>query len=245
MSAAAIIYGLFALAILTAVGLVSRRVWLDLREVRRRGLDRGTVAQAAADTKANPRCLAAIVQPLLFGLGPGLVFLFAYLAAPVPTEDRIYFATAFFMAAAFALTSIQIVSKRSLWPLPWQTAVILVMGALTLWLRDETFIKMRPTVRFGIGLALSAWAVTNAHPKMKELYEKLDGTGQRRMTVLVFIAGISSGVANELVWRNSSTLFWIGYQMWGPILIFVLIIAASYPLVNSHYIGTCKVRTAE
>ena len=245
MSGGAILASVVALAILTAVGLLERRIRADLREERRRGLNRGTAAAMIADTQPNPRCFAAIVQPLLFGLGPGLVFLFAYLAAPVATEDKIYLATAFFMAAAFALTLIQAVSKRSLWPLPWQTAVIIVMGALTLWLRDETFIKMRPTVRFGIGLALSAWAITNAHPKMKELYEKLDAVGQRRMTYLVIISGIASAAANELVWRNSSTLFWIGYQMWGPILIFVLIIAASYPLVNAHYIGTCKIRTAE
>ena len=245
MSAAVIISVVIALTILTVAGLVERRIRVDLREERRRGLNRRTAAGMSADTNSNPRCLAAIVQPLLFGLGPGLVFLFAYLAAPVATEDKIYFATAFFMAAALALALIQAVSKRSLWPLPWQTAVIIVMGALTLWLRDETFIKMRPTVRFGIGLALSAWAITNAHPKMKELYEKLDPIGQRRMTFLLFVCGIASGAANEFVWRNSSTLFWIGYQMWGPIVIFTLIIAASYPLVNRHYIGTCKVRTAE
>jgi intracellular septation protein len=233
-----------ALAVLTALGLVERRIRLDLRTERRRGLN-GAAASMGANDKSKPNCFAAIVQPLLFGLGPGLVFLFAYLWAPVASEGKIYFATACFIAAAFALTLIQVVSKRTIWPLPWQTAVIIVMGALTLWLRDETFIKMRPTVRFGIGLALSTWAITNAHPKMQELYEKLDGIGQRRMTFLVFISGIASGVANELVWRNSSTLFWIGYQMWGPILIFILIIAASYPLVNSHYIGTCKVRTAE
>ena len=75
----------------------------------------------------------------------------------------------------------------------------------TLWLRDETFIKMRPTARFGIGLALGAWAITNGHPKMKELYEKLDEIGQRRMTALLFVCGMASAAANELVWRNSST----------------------------------------
>jgi intracellular septation protein len=245
MSTWVIITAVLALAILTAAGLVSRRVRLDLREERRRGLKGGTAAPMSADAKPKPNCVAAIVQPLLFGLGPGLVFLFAYLWAPVANEEKIYFATACFMAAAFALTLVQAVPKRSLWPLPWQAALIVIMGALTLWLRDETFIKMRPTVRFGIGLALSAWAITNAHPKMKEFYEKLDETGRRRMTFLLFVSGIACAAANELVWRNSSTLFWIGYQMWGPILIYILIIAACYPLLNSHYIGTCKVRTAE
>ena len=245
MSTGAIIAVVLGLAILTAVGLLVRRSWLDQREERRRGLKGRAAAPMSADTKPKPSCLAAVVQPLMFGLGPGLVFLFAYLWAPVAIEEKIYFATACFMAAAFALTLFQAVSKRSLWPLPWQTAVIIVMGALTLWLRDETFIKMRPTVRFGIGLALSAWAVTNAHPKMKEFYEKLDETGRRRMTFLLFVSGIACAVANELVWRNSSTLFWIGYQMWGPILIFLLIMAASLPLLRSHYIGACKVRTAE
>ena len=242
MSTAVIVTVVLAL---TVVGLVSRRIRLDFLEERRRGLNGGAPAPRSADAKPKPNCLAAVVQPLLFGLGPGLVFLFAYLWAPVASEGKIYFATACFMAAAVALTLIQAVSKRSLWPLPWQTAVIVVMGALTLWLRDETFIKMRPTVRFGIGLALSAWAVTNAHPKMKEFYEKLDETGRRRMTFLLFVSGIACAAANELVWRNSSTLFWIGYQMWGPILIFLLIMAASLPLLRSHYLGACKVRTAE
>ena len=50
---------------------------------------------------------------------------------------------------------------------------------------------------------------------------------------------------NELVWRNSSDLFWIGYQVWGPAAGFVLFAALCMPLMSRHMTGECKIRTAQ
>jgi len=41
-------------------------------------------------------------------------------------------------------------------------------------------------------------------------------------------------VANELVWRNSSTDFWIGYKLWGAIPATLLFAVANVPMLMRH-----------
>ena len=41
-------------------------------------------------------------------------------------------------------------------------------------------------------------------------------------------------IANELVWRNSSTSFWIGYKLWGSLPATVLFALANVPMLTRH-----------
>ena len=41
-------------------------------------------------------------------------------------------------------------------------------------------------------------------------------------------------VVNELVWRNSSTDFWVGFKLWGAIPLTVLFAAANMPMLLRH-----------
>ena len=42
------------------------------------------------------------------------------------------------------------------------------------------------------------------------------------------------GVANELVWRNSSTAFWLSYKLWGAIPATLLFALANVPMLVRH-----------
>jgi intracellular septation protein len=41
-------------------------------------------------------------------------------------------------------------------------------------------------------------------------------------------------VINELVWRNSSTDFWIGFKLWGALPVTLLFALANIPMLMRH-----------
>ena len=89
-----------------------------------------------SEKKQSPGWLSPAVE-----YGPVVAFFIAYYAADLFT------ATATIMiATAIALTISYIVERRiPLTPL-LSAGIVGVFGGLTLWLHDETFIKMKPTI---------------------------------------------------------------------------------------------------
>ena len=78
---------------------------------------------------------------ILLDLGPLLLFFFAN------SYGGIYFATGAFMVATIVTLGISYYLIRRFPIMPIVTAVIvIVFGALTLYLHDETFIKLKPTI---------------------------------------------------------------------------------------------------
>jgi len=64
---------------------------------------------------------------------------------------------------------------------------------------------------------------------------------------MLLLIGLGIGMAflNELVWRHSSDLFWIAFQICGPVLGFVVFFLGSFPAINRHWTGQCKVRRTD
>src|SRR5579862_4760386 len=76
-------------------------------------------------------------------LGPLLVFFAAF------RFFGIFTATACFMAAVLVALCAGYIRERRLSPMPLITAaLVLVFGALTLYLRNDVFIKMKPTALY-------------------------------------------------------------------------------------------------
>jgi intracellular septation protein len=76
----------------------------------------------------------------LIDFGPLLLFFLAYKVA------GIYAATATVIAAAIAAAGIGFWLDHKISPVPLFTAIVVsILGGLTLFLKDDTFIKMKPT----------------------------------------------------------------------------------------------------
>ena len=97
---------------------------------------------------------------LLIDLGPLLVFFLVNFLAPVPAVLKIFVATGAFMVAMVAAMLFSAIRYRRISPLLWFSGVmVVVLGGLTIWLHNECFIKMKPTVYYVLvaGLLASAW----------------------------------------------------------------------------------------
>lgn len=190
------------------------------------------------------------VSPLLklaLELGPLLVFFFAnsrgeWLAQTFPPlaamGEPIFIATGLFMAATAISLSVSWVMTRTLPIMPLVSGVIVfVFGALTLLLQNETFIKMKPTIvntLFGVvllgglffGRALLGYVFGAAF--------KLDAEGWRKLTFRWGLFFLFLALANEVVWRNFSTDFWVAFKVWGIMPITLVFTFSQMPLIMRH-----------
>ena len=86
-----------------------------------------------------------------------------------------------------------------------------VFGGLTLYLQDETFIKLKPTIVYAMFAVLLAGGSCE-----KPLLELLFGPvftlteeGWRKLTFRWTVFFVAMAIVNEFVWRNFSTDTWV------------------------------------
>lgn len=184
---------------------------------------------------------------LVLELGPLMVFFFAnargeWLIERFPIlsniGEPIFIATALFMAATFIALGVSWILIRSLPIMPLVSGiVVLIFGALTLWLHNETFIKMKPTIvntLFGVillgglyfGKALLGYVFDSAF--------RLNAEGWRKLTMRWGIFFLFLAVLNEVVWRSFSTDFWVAFKVWGTMPITLLFTFAQMPLIMKY-----------
>ena len=176
---------------------------------------------------------------LLIDLGPLLVFFLVNFLAPVPQDQKIYWATGAFMAAMVAAMAFSYARFRTISQLLlFSGAMVVILGGLTIWLQNETFIKMKPTVYYLLVAALLGFGLATGRPLLKRVlgnaYPGLDQAGWIKLTRNWALFFAFMAVLNEAVWRNSSTDFWVGFKLWGAIPLTFLFAAANIPMLLRH-----------
>jgi len=176
---------------------------------------------------------------LLIDLGPLLVFFVANFFAPVPQVLKIFIATGAFMVAMVAAMIFSAIRYRRISPLLWFSGVmVVILGGLTIWLHNEAFIKMKPTLYYALVSALLWFGLATDRPLLQRVlgsaYPGLDEEGWKKLTRNWAIFFLFMAALNEGVWRNSSTSFWIGFKLWGALPLTFLFAAANIPMLLRH-----------
>lgn len=191
------------------------------------------------------------VNPLLkmaLEMGPLVVFFFANAKGKSLIESwpelaqfgdqPIFLATAAFMIAITISLVVSYWLTRT-WPImPVITGiVVLVFGGLTLYLQDELFIKLKPTIintLFGtILLGGLYYGKVFLGVVFGEVF-KLDDEGWRKLTLRWGIFFLCLAVLNEIIWRNFSTDFWVSFKVWGMMPISMAFTLSQMPLIMKH-----------
>jgi len=190
------------------------------------------------------------VNPILkFVLEPGPlgVFFFAnargeQLAASFPAlaalGGPLFVATALFIVATLTALIVSLVLTRRLPIMPFVTGVVVVIfGGLTLWLKDETFIKMKPTIvnaLFGGALLGGLLFGRSLLGYVFDAVFKLTAEGWRKLTFRWGIFFFVLALLNEVVWRNFSTNMWINFKVFGIMPITFIFALTQLPLINRY-----------
>ena len=190
------------------------------------------------------------INPLLkfaLELGPLVVFFFAnsrgeWLAGRFPALAELggplFIATALFMVATIAALSVSWALTRTLPIMPLVSGFfVVVFGGLTLWLQNETFIKMKPTIVNALFAAILLGGLLFGRPLLGYVFNqafKLDDAGWRKLTLRWGVFFLVMAVLNEVVWRNFSTDFWAGFKVWATMPITMIFMLFQIPLLQRH-----------
>ncbi|MGH1403002.1 MAG: septation protein A [Alphaproteobacteria bacterium] len=179
-------------------------------------------------TKEEPRWLKPIVD-----YAPLIAFFVSY-----KYSDDLLLATQVIMGVTTLAIALSLTMTRKIPIMPLVTAAIIgIFGGLTIYLQDETFIKMKPTIiqvifacALGVGLAL------------KRLWIKLlmGGTihmpdsAWRSLTIRFMGFFLFSAALNEVVWRTQSTDMWVNFKVFGLMALTMVFIGSQLPFIQKH-----------
>jgi intracellular septation protein len=170
---------------------------------------------------------------LLIDLGPLALFLLAYWLSNIFTATMVFMAAT---AAALIWSKIKFGKISTL--LLFSGAMVLVLGGLTIFLHDKTFIKMKPTIYYSVVASILFFGVITKRPTLKAVmgtaYPNLRDHGWHVLTRNFAWFFVAMAIANELVWRNSSDAFWLGYKLWGALPATFLFGACNIPMILRH-----------
>lgn len=171
-----------------------------------------------AERKINP------ILKLVLEIGPIAVFFLAYRMAPVPeglgTAERqleqILFSTMVFIPTILISLAVSWFLTRKLPRMAVITAVVVVIfGGLTLILRDDTFVKMKPTILYTLFAGILGFGLLRGQSYLRYLMEELiplQDEGWMKFTVRFVIFYLLLAILNEIVWRVWGTDVWVNFR---------------------------------
>src|SRR5665213_1328323 len=118
---------------------------------------------------------------------------------------------------------------------------VLVFGGLTIWLQDETFIKLKPTiVNCLFGTILGVALLVFRRPLLKPLFGaafRLTDDGWRKLTLRWALFFFVLAAVNEVAWRNFTTDTWIASKMFVSFPLTMVFAFLQIPLLKRHWDG--------
>ena len=172
------------------------------------------------------------LRRLVLDLGPLIVFFLTF------QFFGIFVATGAFMVVIVAALAIGYSLDRKLSPIALFTAVIvLVFGGLTLYLKNDTFVKIKPTIIYSTFCAvlLGGLAFNRLFIKYALAFEfELPESAWRTLTWRwgLFFAALAA--LNEIVWRNFSLAQWVTFKVWIILPLVLVFGALQTPLLLKH-----------
>ncbi|MEQ1650966.1 MAG: septation protein A [Hyphomicrobium sp.] len=172
------------------------------------------------------------VMKLLVELGPLVVFFICN------SRFGIFTGTAAFMVATLIAL---VASKALLGRIPTMPLVsgffVLVFGGLTVWLQDDQFIKLKPTIVNGLFAVILFAGLASGRTLLKIVFGdvfKLTESGWRELTIRWALFFTFLAVLNEVVWRSFSTDFWVSFKVFGVMPITMAFAIAQVGLLKRH-----------
>jgi intracellular septation protein len=166
-----------------------------------------------SDASEGPQLDRKQIIKLMIELGPLLVFFITN------SHYGIFAGTGAFMAA----TVVSLIASHFLLgriaTMPLVTGVfVIVFGGLTIYLQDDHFIKLKPTIVNGLFAAILLGGLMTGRLFLKTVFGdvmRLTEEGWRVLTIRWAIFFVVLAVLNEVMWRFFSTDTWVTFKVFG------------------------------
>lgn len=169
------------------------------------------------------------INPLLksaLEFGPVLLFFVAYLQL----KDQVFTigGTEYdgFIVVTAAFVPLLVASTGALWALTGKLSrmqvatviLVVIFGGLSVWLNDDRFFKMKPTMIYLLFGGLLAFGLLRGQSYLKYVMEEvmpLNDEGWMLLTKRLMFCFFAMALANELIWRFFSTEAWVYFKTFG------------------------------
>jgi intracellular septation protein len=182
---------------------------------------------------------------LALEIGPLVAFFIAF--GRMKDNTYTFFGTDYsgFITVTAAFIVLMILTTALVWVLTgtlskmqiFSLVLVVIMGGLTVYLNDEMFIKMKPTLLFGFFGVVLGYGVLRGKSYLRDLMEEampLQPIGWMILTRRLAVFFILLATANELIWRFGSTEAWVFFKTFGDTLALLAFFAAQYPLLEKY-----------
>ncbi|MDT3685307.1 MAG: septation protein A [Pseudorhodoplanes sp.] len=190
---------------------------------------------------------------LALDLGPLILFFYAnsrpglflplvrpFFPAIAADAERsgIFVATAVFMVAVVVSLIVSYALIRRLPLMPVVSAIIVVVfGGLTLFLHNDTFIKMKPTIIYVLFGAVLLGGLILKKPLLETVFDSvfhLSEEGWRILTIRWSAFFFVMAILNEIVWRMASTDTWVTFKVFGVMPLTFVFAMLQYPVLTKY-----------
>ncbi len=188
-----------------------------------------TPAKATERTELGPLLKFAL------DLGPLILFFLAN------AYYKIFVATGVFMAAILISLAVTYALTRRIAVMPLVTAaMVMIFGGLTLWLQDEVFIKLKPTIIYALFAAVLLGGLATGRSLLALVFDSvfhLTEDGWRKLTLRWGVFFVVMAILNEIVWRSVSTDTWVAFKTFGFLPLTIVFAIAQAPLISRHAVS--------
>ena len=184
------------------------------------------------DTKATEPALKDQLLKLAVEVGPLVVFFV------VNARAGIFWGTGVLIGA----TVLSLVASRILFGripvMPLVTGVcVMVFGGLTLWLQDDHFIKIKPTIVNALFAGALFIGLLAGQSLLRVIFGevfRLTDEGWRKLTLRWAFFFTFLAVLNEVVWRSFTTDTWVSFKVFGVMPLTMAFAVAQVGLLRQY-----------
>jgi intracellular septation protein len=167
----------------------------------------------------------------------------------VNAKFHLFVATGAFMVAIVAAMIASYVVTRHVPVMTLVTgAIVIVFGTLTLALHDETFIKVKPTIIYGLFAATLGGGVLFGRSFIAVMFDQmfnLTPLGWRILTLRWAVFFFAMALLNEAIWRTQSTDFWVAFKAFGVIPLTMIFAVTQMPLIKRYHLEPVSLEASE
>ena len=190
------------------------------------------MAEDAKDPELNWTELKPQIIKMALELGPLVVFFI------VNARADIFVGTAFFMGAMVISLVLAWLLLKKVAVMPLVTGVVvLIFGGLTLYFRDDTFIKVKPTVINSLFGAVLLGGLAFRQSLLKYVFGDVYKLQPKGWTILTLRWGLfffALAILNEVVWRTQTTDFWVAFKVWATMPLTIIFAASQLPVMTKY-----------
>jgi len=159
-------------------------------------------------------------------LGPVLAFFAAYLLLIDSTYSIAGSDYCGFILVTAGFIPVMIASTAALWALTGKLAkmqvitlvLVVVFGGLSVWLNDDRFFKMKPTIIYLLFGGILGFGLLRGQSYLRHLMEEmmpLQPEGWMKLTRRLCFFFFGLALLNEVIWRSMSTENWVWFKTFG------------------------------